>query len=716
MRRLLCGLGCLVVLACVSPPPSTGPDVVLWRPPAAPSDPALLSIEPARVAVRVGELATLRVEGSRAHKARCTWQAGASQDPRLRIGPLSAPGVVDVVCRAGELSVNAQVTFTDAELHAMRDPYAGGVALFKLRQTPDDASSPVGRQSLGFPTLDALLRVLGAYAFPVFPFDRVGTLDRVGLDRWIVVDLPEDVNFYQAVALLRADPGVYPESYLPEDADFLRVRQVGAWPVALREPDPSRSSIREADPSTRPGCPLPRRLRGECVSSGQSPPVQVVAGKPSWDLESIGAPLAWQRGRGAGVGIAVVDTGVDVNHLSISPKIRTKLDETPGFDADGNGIPGDSAGVNFAHLAIAHGDREPRLALGLLSNVSDWDGSGESPRRQVSGHGTAIAALAAGAGGASGRLGVAPQAWILPVDIQENLRTTESRLLEEDPRMRPVPKQTANLSPLRSPVWALAAGVVYAVREGARVLSCGWPPLQPSWLLHDALLYAEDNCVLAVCAAKESASGPAASSHRYPARWRSSWLRTRQAGSGDVYDAWTGEVRRDFFERPLRALLMAGGSGADAVRLPGLEPDLLVPLRSPSGEAPIWSAASNPRNDTSPMPDRRTMVFSRPGAAAGLVAGAALLISAHRPDLEPFEVRSSLLDGAHAEHGAAVLWVPGALEAAEGQPEGSCTAQLEQRGQPRNVREPHWKRIKVRVKHRRPGQEPSVPATPAPWP
>jgi hypothetical protein len=300
--------------------------------------------------------------------------------------------VVDVVCEADDLRAEAQVTFTDARILHKRDPYGGGVVLFKLRRTPRSPSSPVGHQSLGMDTLDATIGALGAWVFPAFPFDRGNTLDRVGLDRWVVVDLPEHVNFYQAVALLRADSYVYPESYLPEDGRFLRVQGEARWGVLLQEPREESAQL------------------GLSRKSVSHKPQKHPDAALTWDLVGLGARTAWEHGQADGVGIAIVDTGVDTNHLAISPNLRVKADEAPDTDTDGNGIPGDWAGVNFAHLAIVHAEGPPRLALGSLSNVSDWDGvaAGRSPGSI--GHGTALAAVAAGAGGPGGRLGVAPQA------------------------------------------------------------------------------------------------------------------------------------------------------------------------------------------------------------------------------------------------------------------------------------------------------------------
>ena len=684
MRSPVCVL--MGVLACASPSPA--PE--LARAPAPPDQPQLLRIEPARLARPLGEAASLRVRGSSAEGTRCSSAEGAltrRSDGTLSVPSLLRPGVVEVTCQSDGLRAFAQVTFTDARVLPLRDPYAGGVVLFKLRRAPTDPADPRGRQALGLPSFDALLSRLGAYAFPAFPFDRSATRDRVGLDRWIVIELPEHVNYYESVALLRSDRNVFPQSYWPEDGDYLRVEAAQSWPIALTRPHPAPSRARS---SRAPG---PNR-----VSVSQA----VGARKLGWELQGIGMPQAWSWGRGAGVGVAIIDTGVDQNHVSILGNLRRKRDETLSFDADGNGIPGDEAGVNLAHLAIAHGAGAPRLALGLLGNVSDWSGADAQPRARRWGHGTAVAALAAGTGDADGRLGVAPEAWILPVDIQENLRATRSRLLEEDPRMRLLPGALHSVSPLRSPLWARASGVAYAVREGVRVLTCAWPPLEPAWILRDALLYAEDNCVLSVCAVRDAASGMAG----YPARWRAS----RDSRAAAVYDAWTGSVHAGFFERQLRGLVLAGGLKT-SLAAPGHEPDLSVSLYQPSAGRAIRSAASDPRNDASPTPDRRSMVFARPGAAAGLVAGAALLISARRPDLDPLAVRNALLDGARLQQGAPTLWIPAALEAAERRREGRCA----QRDEPKEqAQEPWWKQVRIRAST--PGRGPAQPDSEISWP
>ena len=457
MRIFLCGAYLfLLVAGCLTPATGPDPGPRVWQPPPAPETPDELRIEPARIALSLGDSTALRIRGVLANDASCTWNGGASDGPHIRL-LAREPGPLEVLCTAEGREARAQVTVTRARELPQLDPYSGGVVLFKLRRTPRDDQSPVGRQSLAMDSLDVLLRRYGAYAFPAFPFDLSRTRDRVGLSRWIIVDIPETVNFYQAVEEFRADSYIYPESYLPEDARFIRVPSGGDWPTSFVEPKSPEQAFQS-------------RIQPAAFEAGSAP------GAVSWDLEQIGAPTAWRKGQGSGVGIAIVDTGVDLNHLAISPNVPVKSDEYAGFDGDGNGIPGDGAGVNLAHLAIVHDGEVPRLALGMVWNVADWGGLESRLVNRSFGHGTAIAAAAAGAGGAGHRLGVAPRAWILPIDIQENLRSSESRIIEDDPRMRFLPAAADLPEPLRSLVWSRAAGVVYAVREKVRVLTCAASP------------------------------------------------------------------------------------------------------------------------------------------------------------------------------------------------------------------------------------------------
>tara|TARA_Y100000768_G_scaffold368401_1_gene332345 strand:- start:16796 stop:18121 length:1326 start_codon:yes stop_codon:yes gene_type:complete len=107
-------------------------------------------------------------------------------------------------------------------------------------------------------------------------------------------------------------------------------------------------------------------------------------------LDQIGA-LSSNQHLGAGITIAVIDTGVYYNHPHLSPNIKTNESDRHGnqgnyFDDDGNGFTDDYVGWDFYN-----GDAYP---------IDD------------NGHGTHVAGLAA-----STYMGVAPMAKILPVKV-----------------------------------------------------------------------------------------------------------------------------------------------------------------------------------------------------------------------------------------------------------------------------------------------------------
>lgn len=659
MRGRLNALLWVTVLGCSGisgggPAPAPVREVAPWRPPAVATDPGALSIQPVSLAVPRAEVVELRLAGARAGDAHCTWSGGEARGPVLHVTARGAggegTGTLDIQCRAGEARADAQLTYTDARTLPVRDPYAGGVALFKTRRSPEPFAGGRGTQALGIPSVDRILRGLGAWAFPAFPFDRSGTIERVGLARWIVVEIPEGANFYQAVALLRGDGKVWPESYLPLDGSFLRVRSDGDWPVGF-----DLITRQDSTPSTEIE---PTALtRGARDLSGAR------------ELADMGASAAWERATGTGVTIAVVDTGVDVDHPALAEGVRKKKLERVHADGDGNGIPGDVTGVNFAHLAISSGDGPPRLALGLLGDSSDWDGADRGLPASRWGHGTALAALAAG--GAAGRVGVAPDARVLAIDVQENLRASR---FDPDPRMR-APRAASADDPLRTSLWAQAAGVAYAAAEGADVVTCAWRNVGAAWILHDALLYAEDNCVVSVCGADAGA----------PAEWAQVRLPGRSDASGEERDAWTGELHEDFFQRPLRGTLVVATKRAQAPY------DLRIAV--PRG---LRSAVSDPFDAVdsagrlAPPPESTVGV--------GLVAGAAALIRELRPDLEPWSVRAALRGSSKGGR----LDVPAALDAAAALPTGECQGTIaERRERERLARQPFWKHGRIKVTRER---------------
>lgn len=620
----------------------------LWNPPAPADAPEQLRIEPLHAVARLGESVRVQVLGTLAARVRCVTPAGETEaPPSLEIASPQQAGVVDVLCGVDGVRAAAQITFTDAQALPVADPYAGGVALFKLARAAQPHAALEATRSLGAASLDAKLSKLSAWALRAFPFADPTARDSVGIDRWIAIDVPRGTNYYQAIDWIRRDPAVQPASYLPVDSDWLRVARSGSAPSAFA-PVAGATSQRTRPPAR--GAPEPR-------------PDPAFAPR---DLRMIGAPEVWASRTGQGVRIAIVDTGLDSNHAALAPNLIEKTGERPGVDSDANGIPGDAIGANFAHLALLRGDGPPSLALGAVADVSDWHGALGAGENW--GHGTAIASLAAGAGGPGARLGVAPRAELIAVDVEENLRASASDLHQGDPRQR---EREAGGPPLRSSVWSRAAGVVYAVGSRARVLTCAWSADTPHLLLHDALAYAEDNCALPVCAVEEP-PGPLES---YPAQWRADWLERNELGNGLVLDLWSGEVHEDLLERPLRATLIAGAleaRGKPTAEAAEIDPDLYAPTGGWRGRGGVAAAASNPRNDQTPMPDYRAAPFRGPAAAAGLIAGTAALVSELRPDLDPAEVAASLRAGTREVSGYPLLNAPSALRNALQREPGSC--------------------------------------------
>jgi type VII secretion-associated serine protease mycosin len=164
-------------------------------------------------------------------------------------------------------------------------------------------------------------------------------------------------------------------------------------------------------------------------------------------LDSYGIRAAWNTTRGAGVTIAVIDTGVDGS----VPELRGAV--ISGADFSGLGSPDGQTPVG-------------------PSDESD--------------HGTMVASLAAGrgTGGDNGVIGAAPDATILPISIGFGEGSTSS----DD---------------------QIAAAVRYATDAGADIINMSltrntleWPT---SW--DDAFLYAMDHDVVIVAAAGNRGSG-----------------------------------------------------------------------------------------------------------------------------------------------------------------------------------------------------------------
>ena len=202
-----------------------------------------------------------------------------------------------------------------------------------------------------------------------------------------------------------------------------------------------------------------------------------------WGLHRMDVPTAWDGFTGAGVLVAVIDSGCDFTHPDLAANLFTFADEVAGngVDDDGNGFVDDVRGWDFADL-----DNDPT---------------------DDNGHGTHVAGTVAAVGdNGIGVVGVAPEARVLCV------RGFDVYGLGESDR--------------------LAEALLYAADAGARVVNMSWRSPARSQLLEDALTVLHGAGVVPVAAAGNDYG---ATRNAYPASSR----RVITVGASDPLDQRT---------------------------------------------------------------------------------------------------------------------------------------------------------------------------------
>jgi subtilisin family serine protease len=150
-------------------------------------------------------------------------------------------------------------------------------------------------------------------------------------------------------------------------------------------------------------------------------------------------PRAWQISKGAGVTVAIIDTGAVLDHTDLGPNIWVNFDEVPG-----NGVDDDNNGY--------------------IDDVHGVDLSSTSPGQDLSdghGHGTHVAGIVAAAQNGRGVVGGAPQAKLMIVKVlkADGSGTTGS----------------------------VAEGIRYAAANGARVINLSLSGPDPDSRLNEAV-------------------------------------------------------------------------------------------------------------------------------------------------------------------------------------------------------------------------------------
>jgi len=174
-----------------------------------------------------------------------------------------------------------------------------------------------------------------------------------------------------------------------------------------------------------------------------------------WVLDMIDIPAAWQVSQGAGVTVAVIDSGVDPDVSDLQGSVITGVDDT-GTDTP----PSDH----------------------------DWGVHGTWMASLIAGHGH-------GADGHAGVIGIAPRSRILSIRVIPDRNDPHYKRYEREPET--VIQQS------------LADGIRYAVTHGAQVISMSIGYGAPSGTVRAELQQAYDHGVVVIASAGNS-GGPSA--------------------------------------------------------------------------------------------------------------------------------------------------------------------------------------------------------------
>lgn len=257
-------------------------------------------------------------------------------------------------------------------------------------------------------------------------------------------------NFYR----LRTPEGKSNNHWLNRLSRDKDVLSASFNPVVMNPPTVlSRSTVGFPDGHATPG-----RSRAEYISQANL-------------YELLGLGDTHLRSRGAGVIVAVIDTGIDRSHPDLASHIwrenrQSSETESGSIDNDRDSLINDAWGWDF------------------VDNDNDPTETAVDPATSVAGHGTFIAGLIAL---------VAPDCKIMPI--------------------------RAFISDGTSNAFTVAAAIKYAVDHGAKVINLSFGSPKKSSIVRSAIRYARQNGAVLV-AAMGNDNEDTDDNPQYPANWR----------------------------------------------------------------------------------------------------------------------------------------------------------------------------------------------------
>ncbi len=197
-----------------------------------------------------------------------------------------------------------------------------------------------------------------------------------------------------------------------------------------------------------------------------------------WSLSRLNIEQAWATSRGAGVIVAVIDTGVMTNHPDLVGRIARPN--------------GGVLGANFVGWQAAH----PGGVIPLDGSPIAAMSTEEASVQDGQGHGTHVAGIVvASSDNVEGVAAVAPDAVVMPVKVLDDAGAGDTR--------------------------DVAAGIVWAVQNGAQVINLSLGGTSEDVAVTGAIQYAIDRGVSVFAAAGNCGSGgggcPAVSAPLFPA-------------------------------------------------------------------------------------------------------------------------------------------------------------------------------------------------------